>query len=148
MPVYRLNVHSRATFQRKCTKSYFCRNNAQLAGSPRKFSADYHVHRQTAYCSSRGATVFFVVSVVEGEAVLPPRWDTAYLRYAVRQVEMTGFYLFDGCHLLQRKLVDALDFRTRWQIGSAAPCNPGFCSVLDNFFEYCTIMYFETLMRH
>ena len=23
---------------------------------------------------------------------LPPQWDTAYLRNAVRQVEMTGFY--------------------------------------------------------
>jgi hypothetical protein len=26
---------------------------------------------------------------------LPPRWDTAYLRHAVRQVGITGFHLFE-----------------------------------------------------
>lgn len=41
----------------------------------------------------------------------PPRWDTGYLRYAVRRVRMTGFYHLspDGYYLLQRKLIDALD---------------------------------------
>ena len=93
----------------------------------------------TAYCSSRGATVFSVVSVFEGEAVLPPRWDTAYLRYAVRQVEMTGFYLFDGYHLLQRTLVDALDFRTHR--GQSPEGLAGKSTCQPNFMEYCRVEY-------
>jgi len=40
------------------------------------------------------ATVWLFVEAIDTRR-LPPRWDTAYLRYAVRQVEMTGFYLFE-----------------------------------------------------
>jgi hypothetical protein len=31
----------------------------------------------------------------------------------------------------QRKLVNALDFRTRWQLGLSAPCDQGLWSILD-----------------
>ena len=40
---------------------------------------------------------------------LSPRWDTAYLRYAVRQVRMIGFYLFEA----GRVPLIQLDCRTR-----------------------------------
>ncbi|MFZ0850288.1 MAG: hypothetical protein WAO08_13895 [Hyphomicrobiaceae bacterium] len=39
--------------------------------------------------------------------VLPPRWDTAYLRYTVRQARMIGFYLFEAGRVLP---APALDF--------------------------------------
>ena len=39
-------------------------------------------------------TVWLFVEAIDTRR-LPPRWDTAYLRYAVRQVEMTNFYLFE-----------------------------------------------------
>ena len=31
---------------------------------------------------------------------LPRQWDTAYLRYAVSQARMTGFYLFEAGQVL------------------------------------------------
>ena len=40
-------------------------------------------------------TVWLFVEVIDTQR-LPPRWDTAYLRYAVRQARMIGFYLFDA----------------------------------------------------
>jgi hypothetical protein len=40
------------------------------------------------------STVWVFVEVINTHE-LPPRWDTPYLRSAVRQVRMTGFYLFE-----------------------------------------------------
>jgi hypothetical protein len=40
------------------------------------------------------STVWLFVEAINTHK-LPPRWDTAYFRSAVRQVEMTGFYLFE-----------------------------------------------------
>jgi hypothetical protein len=40
------------------------------------------------------STVWLFVEAINTHN-LPPQWDTAYLRYAVRQVRMTGFHLFD-----------------------------------------------------
>ena len=44
-------------------------------------------------------TVWLFVEAINRH-VLPPRWDTAYLRYAVRQARMTGFYLFAAGQVL------------------------------------------------
>ena len=41
------------------------------------------------------STVWLFVEAVDTRR-LPPQWDTAYLRYAVHQARMTGFYLFDA----------------------------------------------------
>ncbi len=41
------------------------------------------------------ATVWLFVEAINTHK-LQPRWDTAYFRSAVRQVEMTGFYLFEA----------------------------------------------------
>ena len=40
------------------------------------------------------STVWLFVEAINTHE-LPPRWDTAYLRYAVRQARMIGFYLFE-----------------------------------------------------
>jgi hypothetical protein len=40
-------------------------------------------------------TVWLFGEVIDTQR-LPPRWDTAYLQYAVRQARMIGFYLFDA----------------------------------------------------
>jgi hypothetical protein len=40
------------------------------------------------------STVWLFVEAIDTHK-LPPQWDTAYLRHAVRQVGITGFYLFD-----------------------------------------------------
>ena len=40
-------------------------------------------------------TVWLFVEVIDTQR-LPPRWDTAYLRYALRQAGMIGFYHFDA----------------------------------------------------
>jgi hypothetical protein len=40
-------------------------------------------------------TVWLFVEVIDTQR-LPPRWDTAYLRYALRQARMIGFYHFDA----------------------------------------------------
>jgi hypothetical protein len=40
------------------------------------------------------STVWLFVEAIDTHS-LPPQWDTAYLRYAVRQVGMTGFYLLE-----------------------------------------------------
>jgi hypothetical protein len=41
------------------------------------------------------STVWLFVEAVNTHK-LPPWWDTEYLRYAVRQVRMIGFYLFEA----------------------------------------------------
>jgi hypothetical protein len=41
------------------------------------------------------ATVWLFVEAINTHK-LPPWWDTEYLRYAVRQVRMIGFYLFEA----------------------------------------------------
>jgi hypothetical protein len=40
------------------------------------------------------ATVWLFVEAIDTHS-LPPQWDTAYWRYAVRQVGMIGFYLLE-----------------------------------------------------
>jgi hypothetical protein len=40
------------------------------------------------------STVWLFVEAINTHR-LPPRWDTAYLQYAVCQVGITGFYLFE-----------------------------------------------------
>ena len=40
------------------------------------------------------STVWLFVEAINTHK-LPPCWDTAYLREAMRQVEMTGFYLLE-----------------------------------------------------
>jgi len=41
------------------------------------------------------STVWLFVEAIDTQK-LPPHWDNAYLRYAVRQMRMTGFYLFES----------------------------------------------------
>ena len=83
--------------------------------------------------------------------------DTAEFKYAVRQVRMTGSISSrpDKYYLLQRKLVDAPDFHTRRDQSpeglAGKACQPPQSRVLFGFGHssgYCTVAYFETLMRH
>ena len=41
------------------------------------------------------STVWLFVETINTH-LLPPQWDTAEFQYAVRQVRMTGFYLFEA----------------------------------------------------
>jgi hypothetical protein len=45
------------------------------------------------------STVWLFVEAINTHS-LPPKWDTAYLRYAVRQVRMMGFYHFEPGQVL------------------------------------------------
>ena len=59
------------------------------------------------------STVWLFVEAINTH-VLPPQWDTAYLRDAMRQARMTGFYHFGSGRLPPpTQIVDALDFCRR-----------------------------------
>ena len=97
------------------------------------------------------STVWLFVEAIDTHR-LPPQWDTAYLRYAVRQARMTGFYLFEAGRvpLLQRKLVDALDFRTRRGqspegLAGKSACQPPPSRVLFGFGQILGILYDNVL---
>jgi hypothetical protein len=45
------------------------------------------------------STVWLFVEAINTHS-LPPQWDTEYLRYAVRQAKMIGFYLFEPRQVL------------------------------------------------
>jgi len=45
------------------------------------------------------STVWLFVEAIDTHK-LPPRWDTPYLRYAVRHVRMIGFFLFEPGRVL------------------------------------------------
>ena len=45
------------------------------------------------------STVWLFVEAINTHK-LPPRWDTAYLREAMHQTEMTGFHLFEAGQVL------------------------------------------------
>ena len=45
------------------------------------------------------STVWLFVEAID-TLKLPPRWDTPYLRYAVRHVRMIGFFLFEPGRVL------------------------------------------------
>ena len=46
------------------------------------------------------STVWLFVEAIDTHK-LPPQWDTAYLRYAVRQARMIGFYCFEPGRVTQ-----------------------------------------------
>ena len=62
------------------------------------------------------STVWLFVEAIDTHK-LPPQWNTAYWRYAVRQVEMTGrSFLFETGHVLtssDANLLNARNFPTR-----------------------------------
>ena len=51
---------------------------------------------------STWSTVWLFTEAIDTHK-LPPQWDTAYLRYAVRQVRIIGFYCFDPGRVTARR---------------------------------------------